>query len=171
MIPSFISVEEAEKILATGKSINFLKQICKEDGDHMICREALQKLFAKTTGINSLILYLYICHLTVYFVVEVLFDTERSIEFHSALETVYKEASLHVLLLLRENFRLMEHLQALRRYLLLGQGDFIRHLLELLAYVFLITNYFIVISSQWEIDIWQVIIIRRDNRYTNIYVH
>lgn len=52
MIPSFISVEEAEKILATGKSINFLKQICK-DGDHMICREALQKLFANTTGISS----------------------------------------------------------------------------------------------------------------------
>lgn len=54
MIPSFISVEEAEKILATGKSINFLKQICK-DGDNMICREALQKLFSNTTGIGLVV--------------------------------------------------------------------------------------------------------------------
>jgi gamma-tubulin complex component 3 len=51
------------------------------------------------------------------------------------LDKVYRETSLRVLDLLKNKYRLFEHLQSLRRYLLLGQGDFIRHLLELLVYV------------------------------------
>lgn len=50
MVPSFITMSEAKKILATGKSINFLRQICK-DGDQLPGREAFQKLFTTTTGI------------------------------------------------------------------------------------------------------------------------
>jgi gamma-tubulin complex component 3 len=57
------------------------------------------------------------------------------LEFDSALDKVYRETSLRVLDLLKNKYRLFEHLQSLRRYLLLGQGDFIRHLLELLVYV------------------------------------
>ncbi|XP_022918951.1 gamma-tubulin complex component 3 [Onthophagus taurus] len=113
MIPSFITVDQANKILATGKSINFLRQICK-DSEELPGRDALQKLFAITSA-------------------EALFSPEQSIELHTALESVYRETSLRVLNLLKNKFRLLEHLQALRRYLLLGQGDFIRHLLELLA--------------------------------------
>lgn len=64
-----------------------------------------------------------------------LFEPEQCIDFNSTLQSVYKETSFRVLELLRGKFRLLDHLQALRRYLLLGQGDFIRHLLELLAYV------------------------------------
>lgn len=113
MVPSFINMEQSKRILATGKSINFLRQICK-DGGKLPGREALQKLFNTTTA-------------------EALFTPEQSIEFHSTLESVYKETSLRVLDLLKNNFKLYEHLQSLRRYLLLGQGDFIRHLLDLLT--------------------------------------
>lgn len=67
------------------------------------------------------------------FSAEALFAPEQSIEFHATLENVYKETSLRVLDLLKNKYKLYEHLQSLRRYLLLGQGDFIRHLLELLA--------------------------------------
>lgn len=49
MVPSFITVEQAKKILATGKSINFLRQICK-DGGQLPGRDSLQKLFRSTTG-------------------------------------------------------------------------------------------------------------------------
>lgn len=49
MVPSFITMTEAKTILATGKSINFLRQICK-DGDQLPGREAFQKLFSTTTG-------------------------------------------------------------------------------------------------------------------------
>ncbi|XP_050311014.1 gamma-tubulin complex component 3 [Anthonomus grandis grandis] len=113
MIPSFINMEQAQRILATGKSINFLRQICR-DGGQLPGREALHKLFNTTSA-------------------EALFTPEQSIEFHSTLENVYKETSLRVLDLLKNKFHLYEHLQSLRRYLLLGQGDFIRHLLELLS--------------------------------------
>ncbi|XP_060528950.1 gamma-tubulin complex component 3 [Cylas formicarius] len=113
MVPSFINMEQALRILATGKSINFLRQICK-DGGQLPGSEALQKLFKTTSA-------------------EALFKPEESIEFHSTLESVYKETSLRVLDLLKNKFNLYDHLQSLRRYLLLGQGDFIRYLLELLA--------------------------------------
>ncbi|XP_065164565.1 gamma-tubulin complex component 3 isoform X2 [Atheta coriaria] len=112
MIPTFITVDQANKILATGKSINFLRQICK-DTAQLPGRETLQKLFS-----NSL---------------EAFFNPERSIELHAGLESVYRETSTRVLDLLKNKYMLLEHLQAMRRYLLLGQGDFIRHLLELLA--------------------------------------
>lgn len=49
MVPSFISMDQAKKILATGKSINFLRQICK-DGGQLPGRESLQKLFKTTSG-------------------------------------------------------------------------------------------------------------------------
>lgn len=64
---------------------------------------------------------------------ESLFSPEQSLEFDSTLEKAYREISLRVLDLLKNKYRLFEHLQSLRRYLLLGQGDFIRHLLELLV--------------------------------------
>ncbi|XP_072391164.1 gamma-tubulin complex component 3 homolog [Diabrotica undecimpunctata] len=113
MVPSFITMGQAKKILAAGKSINFLRQICK-DGGQLPGRESLQKLFKNSTA-------------------EALFAPEQSIEFHATLENVYKETSVRVLDLLKHKYKLYEHLQSLRRYLLLGQGDFIRHLLELLA--------------------------------------
>ncbi|KAK4880318.1 hypothetical protein RN001_008464 [Aquatica leii] len=113
MVPSFISMEQAKKILATGKNINFLRQICK-DSNQLPGREALQKLFTATAP-------------------DSLFLPDKSIDLHSNLENVYKETSHRVLCMLKDKYMLLEHFQALRRYLLLGQGDFIRHLLELLA--------------------------------------
>ncbi|CAG9763342.1 unnamed protein product [Ceutorhynchus assimilis] len=113
MVPSFISMEQAKIILAAGKSINFLTHICEDTGE-LPGREILHKLFNNTST-------------------EALFKPEQSIEFHSTLEGIYKETSFRVLDLLRNKFKLYEHLQSLRRYLLLGQGDFIRHLLELLT--------------------------------------
>lgn len=49
MVPTFITMDQAKKILATGKSINFLRQVC-QDNEELPGREALQKLFATTTG-------------------------------------------------------------------------------------------------------------------------
>lgn len=66
-------------------------------------------------------------------VAEALFAPEQSIEFHAILENVYKETSYRVVDLLKNKYGLYQHLQSLRKYLLLGQGDFIRHLMELLA--------------------------------------
>jgi len=52
--------------------------------------------------------------------------------FDKIVDTVYRETSRHLLHVLHTKYKFMEHLKAMRRYLLLGQGDFIRHLMDLL---------------------------------------
>lgn len=49
MVPSFLTMDQAKKVLATGKSINFLRQICKDSGP-MPERDVLQKLSKTTSG-------------------------------------------------------------------------------------------------------------------------
>ncbi len=68
----------------------------------------------------------------------------------AVVNSAYKETSKYLLKTLHNSYNFMEHLkvwcdgrvsqcttvtiaQALRRYLLLGQGDFIRHLMDLLT--------------------------------------
>lgn len=57
----------------------------------------------------------------------------KSSTFHAAIETVYKDTSRKVLDILLNKYNFIHHLYAIKRYLLLGQGDFIRHLMELLT--------------------------------------
>ena len=49
-----------------------------------------------------------------------------------AIESAYRTTSEMVLKVLIEESRLLDHLRAIKKYLLLGQGDFIQYLLELL---------------------------------------
>uniref|UniRef100_A0A8C0U392 Tubulin gamma complex component 3 n=1 Tax=Cyanistes caeruleus TaxID=156563 RepID=A0A8C0U392_CYACU len=48
------------------------------------------------------------------------------------IDAAYFETSKYLLDVLNKKYNLLEHMQAMRRYLLLGQGDFIRHLMDLL---------------------------------------
>lgn len=66
------------------------------------------------------------------FSAEALFSLDRHSDLQSLMNTTYLEISRRVLDVLNSKYKFMEHMQALRRYLLLGQGDFIRHLMELL---------------------------------------
>ena len=50
----------------------------------------------------------------------------------TTINKAYKIASERLLDTLMQKEKLLEHLTALRRYLLLGQGDFIRHLVDLI---------------------------------------
>ncbi|XP_049773994.1 gamma-tubulin complex component 3-like isoform X1 [Schistocerca cancellata] len=112
LVPSFISLAQARKILATGKSINFLREVC-QDHTPIKGREALRLALESTN-------------------VEALFVEDQDGELQAMLEQAYRETSRRVLDVLNTQYKFMDHLQALRRYLLLGQGDFIRHLMELL---------------------------------------
>lgn len=64
---------------------------------------------------------------------ELLSDLEGA--FQEKIDAAYFDTSKYLLDVLNRNYLLLEHLQAMRRYLLLGQGDFIRHLMDLLKYV------------------------------------
>ncbi|KAK3764128.1 hypothetical protein RRG08_039298 [Elysia crispata] len=111
MIPSFISMTQASRILLTGKSINFLRQVC-EDRTPIKGREVAMKL--DLTQAASM------------------FSQDQNSDFQLMLDTVYEVTSQHLLNVLQNKYKFLEHLKAMRRYLLLGQGDFIRHLMDLL---------------------------------------
>ncbi|XP_063223849.1 gamma-tubulin complex component 3 homolog isoform X2 [Bacillus rossius redtenbacheri] len=112
MVPSFISPSQAKKILATGKSINFLREIC-HDYSPLKGREELKHTL-DCASVDSLFLM----------------EREGNLQF--MMDSAYLDTSKRVLDVLIDQYKFLEHLQAMRRYLLLGQGDFIRYLMELL---------------------------------------
>ncbi len=71
-------------------------------------------------------------HHAILFPVESIFSEDLDGVFQKMIDVVCKETSLHLLDVLNNKYKFMEHLKAMRRYLLLGQGDFIRHLMDLL---------------------------------------
>ncbi|PVD18317.1 hypothetical protein C0Q70_20866 [Pomacea canaliculata] len=111
MIPSFLSFDQAGRILLTGKSINFLRQVC-QNRTPIKDRESAMALNMKDA--ESMLVQ----------------DLETSFQKH--MDAVYSQTSLHLLEVLHTQYKFMDHLKAMRRYLLLGQGDFIRHLMDLL---------------------------------------
>ncbi|KAK3602163.1 hypothetical protein CHS0354_029168 [Potamilus streckersoni] len=111
MIPSFINMDQARKILKTGKSINYLRQVC-QDRTPIKGREAAMNMDMSQA--------------------QWMFTQDTSNEFQDMIDQVYKETSRQLLDVLHSKYKFLDHLKAMRRYLLLGQGDFIRHLMDLL---------------------------------------
>lgn len=133
MLPIFISDEQAKKILITGKSINFIREVC-QDLSNLPGRNIMQRTFENIDrNIYSFCYFFFIIIFFCKIIAEALFTPELSIEVHKIIDAAYHETSDRVLDIMRGQNRLIEHMQAFRRYLLLGQGDFIRYLLELLA--------------------------------------
>lgn len=52
-----------------------------------------------------------------------------------AIDIAYLNTSTALLNLLKTKYKLMDHLKAMKRYLLLGQGDFIQYLMDILGLV------------------------------------
>uniref|UniRef100_A0A3P8XIG1 Uncharacterized protein n=1 Tax=Esox lucius TaxID=8010 RepID=A0A3P8XIG1_ESOLU len=100
------------EVLLIGKSINFLHQVCHD-------RTSPGKILPAAKSVDS-----------PKDAAELLSDLEGA--FQGKIDAAYFETSKYLLNVLNQNYLLLEHLQAMRRYLLLGQGDFIRHLMDLL---------------------------------------
>ncbi|XP_012160527.1 gamma-tubulin complex component 3 homolog isoform X2 [Ceratitis capitata] len=109
MLPNFVSTEMAHKILVTGKSINFLCEVC-EDKRPVQGRDELRQCIEENA--------------------EQIFAQVADTKLHSTIDTIYLNTSKRVLDIVMGPHKLLEHLQAMRRYLLLGQGDFIGILME-----------------------------------------
>jgi gamma-tubulin complex component 3 len=108
-VPSFISRQLAHTILVSGKSINFLREIC-EDKTPIKGREELRTAFD-----NS---------------IDDLFLQGSDSKLHDMIDQIYLNTSQKVLEIAMGQYQLMEHLHSMRKYLLLGQGDFIGLLME-----------------------------------------
>ncbi|KAF0380096.1 Gamma-tubulin complex component 3 [Gigaspora margarita] len=104
MQPTFISPLLAKKIFAIGKSLNFIRYSC-HDNDWVITNAGADKVL-KYGDIIAL---------------------------ECSIDATYTVTSQRLLNILFTKYKLKEHFTALKRYLLLGQGDFIQHLMAQLG--------------------------------------
>ncbi|KAL4754891.1 hypothetical protein BDW72DRAFT_165647 [Aspergillus terricola var. indicus] len=105
MVPSIITKEFAKKVFLIGKSLNFIRYGCGDSG----WVEAYSKEASK----------------------ELRYGDTASLE--TSIDEAYKTTMARLIHLMDEKFKLFDHLHALKKYLLLGQGDFIALLMESLA--------------------------------------
>ncbi|EIE76966.1 hypothetical protein RO3G_01670 [Rhizopus delemar RA 99-880] len=105
MLPSFLSKELAQKVFSIGKSLNFIRYSCHERVDPY-------DVIHRTKDI---------------------FKYGETLAVERAIDVIYLDTSQSLLNLLKTKYKLMDHLRALKRYLLLGQGDFIQCLMDVLG--------------------------------------
>lgn len=105
MVPSIITQDFAKKVFLIGKSLNFIRYGCGDSG----WVEAYSKETSK----------------------ELRYGDTASLE--TSIDEAYKTTMARLIRLMDEKFKLFDHLHALKKYLLLGQGDFIALLMESLA--------------------------------------
>lgn len=105
MIPTIITEEFAKKVFLIGKTLNFIRHSC---GDaawvESYSKSASRELkYGDTAGLET------------------------------SIGEAYKSTMARLVHLMVNKFKLLEHLQALKKYILLGQGDFIAILMESLS--------------------------------------
>lgn len=61
-----------------------------------------------------------------------------SIKLETVIDKVSQEVNKRLMEMIFGKYKFFEHCYALKRYLLLGQGDFIEYLMDLLVYKFVI---------------------------------
>ncbi|KAL4873532.1 hypothetical protein BDV12DRAFT_80196 [Aspergillus spectabilis] len=105
MVPSIITQDFAKKVFLIGKSLNFIRYGCGDSG----WVEAYSKEASK----------------------ELQYGDTASLE--NSIDEAYKTTMARLIYLMDDKFKLFDHLHALKKYLLLGQGDFIALLMESLA--------------------------------------
>jgi gamma-tubulin complex component 3 len=105
MVPTIITQAFAKKVFLIGKSLNFIRYGC---GDSAWV-EAYSKEASK----------------------ELRYGDTASLE--TSIDEAYKTTMARLTHLMDTKFKLFDHLRALKKYLLLGQGDFVALLMESLA--------------------------------------
>lgn len=105
MVPTIMNHEFAKKVFLIGKSLNFIRYGCG-DAAWVVAysRDASKELrYADTATLET------------------------------SIDEAYKTTMARLIHLMDTQFKLFDHLNALKKYLLLGQGDFIALLMESLA--------------------------------------
>lgn len=105
MIPTIITEEFAKKVFLIGKTLNFIRHSC---GD-----AAWVESYSKSTSR------------------ELRYGDTATLE--RSIDEAYKTTMSRLVHLMVNKFKLLEHLRALKKYILLGAGDFIAVLMESLS--------------------------------------
>ncbi|CAO3613996.1 unnamed protein product [Mucor hiemalis] len=111
MLPSFLSKELGQKIFAIGKSLNFIRYSCHDD---TLVEQYYTTFSSDTPAIHT-------------------FRYGETQAVEEAIDVAYMKTSKALLNSLKSKYKLMDHLKAMKRYLLLGQGDFIQYLMDVLG--------------------------------------
>lgn len=105
MVPTFMTRDLSKKAFLIGKSLNFLRYGCGDSAwVEAYCKDATRELHYGDTA-----------------------------TLETSIDKAYKATMARLTHLMINKFHFFEHLQALKKYLLLGQGDFIALLMECLA--------------------------------------
>ena len=120
MLPSFLPRQLAEKVLSVGKALNFLRKCCG-DRDFRQAPAVIAKLHSllhgRGGGRDAL---------------DDLFDGELT-GLRNAVAAAGDAVNRRLKRSLLEDWGLLRHLDALKRFLLLGQGDFVVGLMDTLG--------------------------------------
>ncbi|KAH6576489.1 hypothetical protein BASA62_001410 [Batrachochytrium salamandrivorans] len=104
LVPGFISKALAKKVFLIGKSLNFVRHSCADPGGF--------SLWSRQPA-------------------DLMYGDLKKLEF--SIDSAYQASNAHLMSVLFEKYNLMEHLLALKRFVLLGQGDFVQYLLDSLG--------------------------------------
>ncbi|KAL8866407.1 MAG: hypothetical protein Q9174_006320, partial [Haloplaca sp. 1 TL-2023] len=105
MIPSIMTQDFAKKVFLIGKSLNFIRYGCGDSAwVEAYCKEASRELHYGDTA-----------------------------TLESSIDKAYKTTMARLITLMDTKFHLFAHLRAYKKYMLLGQGDFVALLMESLA--------------------------------------
>lgn len=107
MIPAFVSPALANTILQIGKSINFMRTCCREVHFESSAPHLLRKIPSIEFG--------------------------QWEELEEVVGALAGEANTALVAALHNQYGLMRHCGTMKRFILFGQGDFVRQLLDLLA--------------------------------------
>ena len=107
MIPSIITHEFAHKVFLIGKSLNFIRHSCNDSAWVEAYRKSSSQSLAYTASSDSTL--------------------------STSIDIAYRSTMSRLIYLMNNKFNLSTHLLALKKYLLLSQGDFIALLMESLA--------------------------------------
>ncbi|KAJ3416035.1 Integrator complex subunit 11 [Chytridiales sp. JEL 0842] len=110
MIPLFMQRSAAKKAFLIGKSLNFIRYVCGDEGFVLSRRLELTKL--EGAGLQ--------------------YGDEYTLR--TLIESSYTSISRYLLDMFFTKYDLTKHLNALKKYLLLGQGDFIHSLMDKLGH-------------------------------------
>lgn len=113
MLPSFISQSLAHRILRTGKSINFLR-VCCEDRSWAAAATEAAAATGTTTRRGGL-------------------GYGETDALESLVTEAAKRIDRHLLDVMYNRYKFKEHCLAIKRYLLLGQGDFVQYLMDIVG--------------------------------------
>jgi gamma-tubulin complex component 3 len=105
MIPTIMSSVLVRKVFLIGKSLNFLRYNCLDSAwVEAYCKDATRELHYGDTA-----------------------------TLQASIDKAYRATMAQVTHLMDKKFHLFEHLRALKRYILLGEGDFIALLMDSVA--------------------------------------